>query len=312
MHDRSDGTITTVGVDGVRRMFAFLRLDGTDAHVAIGLDESEVLSRINRETSIAYTQLAIICAAVLLGVWAGGEHLIIRPIRSLARSATRIGMGNLETRLTTRSWAAEFAPLAAALDTMTRKLSVREDELRFANTHLAELASIDGLSGLANRRTFDVMLAAEWQRATEQHRVLGLLMIDVDHFKPFNDNHGHVEGDECLRAVGAVIAGVAAGGSCLAARYGGEEFALLLPGTDIDESHATAERLRRAVADLHIVNAGAPSGLLTISVGVASLDPQPDQNPQMLVETADIALYAAKRSGRNAVVAHSASVALPA
>jgi diguanylate cyclase (GGDEF)-like protein len=184
-------------------------------------------------------------------------------------------------------------------------------ELRFANTHLAELASIDGLSGLANRRTFDVTLAAEWQSAIKQHRALGLLMIDVDHFKLFNDNHGHVEGDECLRAVGDVIACVAAGGSCLAARYGGEEFTLLLPGTDIEQARATAERLRRAVADLDIVNAGAPSGRLTISVGVACLDPQPEQNPQVLVETADIALYAAKRSGRNAVVVHSAWVALP-
>ncbi len=305
MLDRAEGTITTVGVDGVRRMFAFQRLEGTDAHVAVGLDEAEVLSRINRETSIAYTQLAFICAIVLFGVWVGGERLIIQPIRLLARSATRIGLGSHDTRLCARPWAAEFAPLAVALDNMARKLGAREDDLRFANAHLSALASIDGLSGLANRRAFDAALAAQWQQAADEHHALGLLMIDVDHFKLFNDNHGHVEGDECLRAVGEVIAGIAHEGSYLAARYGGEEFTLLLPGVDTERARATAERLRQAVADLHIANAGASSGDLTISVGVASLDPQPEQNPQMLVETADFALYAAKRAGRNAVVAHS-------
>ena len=305
MLERAEGTITTTGLDGVRRMFAFCRLSGTDAHIAVGLDEGEVLGRINNEMWIAYAQLAIICAGVLFGVWFGGERLIIQPIRSLARSATRIGLGNLDTRLTDKPWAPEFAPLAAALENMARKLAAREDEFRFANDHLEELASIDGLSGLANRRGFDANLGAEWQRASLLRRPVALLMIDVDHFKLFNDNHGHVEGDECLRAVGEVITTVALDGSYFAARYGGEEFVLLLPGADIDTAVAAGERLRRAIADLRIVNSGAPSGLLTISIGVASLDPQPSEQAGILVEAADAALYAAKRNGRNTVVAHA-------
>ncbi|MBV9528422.1 diguanylate cyclase, partial [Sphingomonas sp.] len=220
------GTVASAGVDGVRRIFAFQRLEATDARLAVGLNEAEVLWRIDRETTIGYVQLAIVCAAVLVGVWMGGERLIIQPIRSLTRSAIRIGLGNLQTRLSATSWAAEFAPLAAALDSMAHKLGAREDELRFANTHLAELASIDGLSGLANRRAFDAALATDWQQAIEQRHPLGLLMIDVDHFKLFNDTHGHVEGDECLRAVGEVIAQIAFERSCTPARYGGEEFAI--------------------------------------------------------------------------------------
>jgi len=301
-----EGRITTTGTDGVRRMFAFTRLRGTESHVAVGLDEAEVLDRINREMGFAYLQLGAVCACVLFGVWFGGERMIVQPIRLLARSATRIGLGDLESRLGERSWAPEFVPLATALENMTRELGVREEQLRFANTHLEELSRIDGLSGLANRRAFDASLDAEWQRAITQRRTVGLLMIDVDHFKLFNDNHGHVEGDECLRAVGAVIAGEAIAGPYFAARYGGEEFALLMAGVDIEVAVGVAARLRRAVAGLRIVNAGAPCGHLTISVGVAVLDAQPDQRAQVLVEAADGALYAAKRDGRDTVVACSA------
>jgi len=306
-----EGRITTTGLDGVRRMFAFTRVPGTEAHVAVGLDEAEVLDGPNRKMWIAYLWLLAVCGCALFGIWLGGERMIIQPIRLLSRSATRIGRGNLETPLTNRSWAPEFAPLAAALENMSHELGVREKQLRCANTHLEELSRIDGLSGLANRRGFDISLDAEWRSAVSQRRSIGLIMIDVDHFKLFNDNHGHVEGDECLRAVGAVIASVAVGGPYFAARYGGEEFALLLAGVDIEKAVEMAERLRCAVAGLRIVNAGAPSGHLTISVGVAALAPQPEQRAQVLVEAADGALYAAKRVGRNTVVACPAPSLVP-
>lgn len=300
-----EGEITADGIDGKARMFAYRQLPGTDARIAVGMDEREVLGRVSRETWIGYVQLALICGAVLFGLWFGGERLIMQPIRSLARSAARIGLGNLGPHLTDRRWAPEFAPLAGALETMARRLAVREEELRVANSHLEELASIDGLSGLANRRGFDASLAAEWRRATTQRSALALIMIDVDHFKLFNDTHGHVEGDDCLRQVGDAITTISLEGSYFAARYGGEEFALLLPGADVTAARAVGELLRHAVADLLIVNRGAPSGLLTISVGVASVEPTPGDMPQDLVELADAALYQAKRSGRNAVVAHS-------
>src|SRR5439155_8916741 len=118
---RPEGTITTGGLDGVRRIFGFRQLPGTDARLAIGLNESDVLGRVDREVSIAYLHLGLVCALVLFGVWFGGERLIVQPVRLLARTAVRFGQGNLSERLAGKRWVAEFAPLAAALDDMAQK-----------------------------------------------------------------------------------------------------------------------------------------------------------------------------------------------
>src|SRR5262249_55696278 len=264
--------------------------------------------RLDHDTTVAYVQLAFVCALVLFGVWFGGERLIVLPIRSLARTAARFGQGNLAERASSRVWVAEFAPLAAALDDMAQKLAGREEDLAFATPHRGDLASHDGLSGLANRRGFDATLTAEWQRASRMQRPLALMMIDVDHFKLFNDHHGHVEGDECLRQVGEVIGIAAAKGSYFAARYGGEEVAPLLPGRDEDTALAAAERLRATVETMAIAHGAAPRGHVTVSIGVAALRPASGEAPESLIEAADAALYAAKRAGRNTVVARRATL----
>jgi diguanylate cyclase (GGDEF)-like protein len=217
--------------------------------------------------------------------------------------ATRLGRGDLQVRAADEPWLAEFEPLAAAFDDMARKLAAREEELQIANEHLEELASLDGLTGLANRRGFDRELEREWQRAAERNRPLALMMIDIDHFKLFNDRYGHVRGDACLRAVGETLSLVTLEEAVLVARYGGEEFALLLPGLDIARTTALAEEARRAIEDLLIVHVEATSGFVTISIGVESQVPEPGQSAADLVEAADRALYAAKRRGRNTVVA---------
>jgi diguanylate cyclase (GGDEF)-like protein len=133
-------------------------------------------------------------------------------------------------------------------------------------------------------------------------------MIDVDHFKQFNDRYGHVEGDVCLRRIGKLLQEIATGKDDLPARYGGEEFALLLPGADMDMAINVGEHLRDAVEGLCIAHAASPEGQVTISAGVAALVPGVGENAGLLVEAADIALYAAKRRGRNTVVAHGAVV----
>src|SRR5262249_26152763 len=159
------------------------------------------------------------------------------------------------------------------------KLAEREKYLREANRHLAELASIDFLSGLANRRGFDARLLADWQRAGKLGRPVALLMIDVDCFKQFNDHYGHIEGDVCLRCVGKLVVEAARGEDDLPARYGGEEFALLMPGAHLEQGLAVAERLRRSVEELCIVHASSPCGQVTISVGVAALVPGIGEDP---------------------------------
>jgi diguanylate cyclase (GGDEF)-like protein len=296
-----DGTVTTAGFDGVRRIFAFVPLAGTNARLLVGLNEAEVLRRVDREIGIAYLQLALFGILTLMAAWFGGERLIVEPIRGLARTAGRIGRGDLEARPAINKLAVEFAPLATALTDMAVKLGARERELRSVNRHLETLASIDSLSGLANRRSFDARLEAEWQRAANLKRPIALMMIDVDHFKMFNDNYGHVEGDRCLRVIGETLATASSHKAEFAARYGGEEFVLLLPDTDLPAAIEFASRLRAAVAGLAIAHRFAPRGHVTVSIGVACLTPSGEEGPQALIEAADASLYAAKRHGRDMV-----------
>ena len=299
-----EGTLTAPGFDGVNRIFAYMRVPWTHARLVVGLDENAVHSGIDNEIDFAYLQLVLFGAFVLILAWFGGEQLVVRPIRALVRTAARFGRGDLRARASHEPWVAEFAPLAAALDDMAAKLAEREEELRIANQHLEELASLDGLSGLANRRGFDRQVEREWQRAAENHAPLALMMVDIDHFKLFNDRYGHVAGDTCLRAVGETLSLVTLEEAVLVARYGGEEFALLLPGIDISRAAALAEEARRAVEDLMISHSESPCGHVTVSIGVQSTVPEKFQTPADLIEAADTALYDAKRRGRNKVVAH--------
>jgi diguanylate cyclase (GGDEF)-like protein len=301
----NQGTIAATGLDGARRIFGYVRVPWTQARFAVGLDEDAVDSGIDREIGVAYLQLAFICIFVLIVMWFGGEQLIVRPIRSLARTVARFGRGDLQVRATRERWVAEFEPLAAAFDDMADKLAAREEELRIANQHLEELASLDGLTGLANRRGFDREIERIWRSAGARREAVALMMIDIDHFKLYNDRYGHVAGDTCLRAVGETLSLVTLEQAVMVARYGGEEFALLLPGLDLDRAAALAEEARQSIEDLMITHAEAPCGLVTISIGVESLVPGQDQPASDLLEAADNALYAAKRNGRNTVVAHA-------
>jgi diguanylate cyclase (GGDEF)-like protein len=305
-----EGAMRTTGLDGVRRIYGYVRVPDTDARLAVGVDEADVLNRVEREITILYFQLGFFGLLVLLIAWFGGERLIVEPIRSLARTAARFGRGDLDVQPNGRRWVKEFEPLAVALDDMAKKLAERENELRTANRHLEELASIDSLTGLANRRGFDGRLTADWQRAGKLGRPLALLMVDVDHFKLFNDRYGHVEGDVCLRRIAKLLRDAAEGADDLPARYGGEEFALLLPRADTGRALEVAERLRYAVEELCIAHASSPLGQVTISVGVASLVPGAGERPERLIEAADAGLYAAKRNGRNAAVVDDGGVTL--
>jgi diguanylate cyclase (GGDEF)-like protein len=175
-----------------------------------------------------------------------------------------------------------------------------QDELTTLNTRLAELATTDGLTGLANRRTLDGFL----RRAFEEHSQFSVLLIDVDHFKGYNDNNGHQAGDGCLQRVATVIADATINTSALSARYGGEEFAIVLPGISEADAITIAEAVRLRVRGLEIPNTASPRGYLSISIGVASRTKQ-TSNEVVLVGEADLALYEAKRRGRDCVIANS-------
>jgi diguanylate cyclase (GGDEF)-like protein len=189
----------------------------------------------------------------------------------------------------------ERGNLIAVVETLRDMTDQKRAELA-----LQALASKDGLTGLANRRSFDQALAAEWARARRTRKSIALLFVDVDHFKLFNDRHGHQSGDECLRAVASVIAKTICRPADLVARYGGEEFAVIMPETGHDAAYGLAERIRKAVIGQKIAHGASGAGaMVTLSVGVAADIPGDGSSPELLLSRADQALYAAKALGRN-------------
>ena len=302
--DQQNGLFSFPSSDGVKRTLSFSRVPGTESRLILIVDEAIVAADINHEIRNAYLQLGLVCVLVLLGALAAAEILIIRPIHKLVAVARRFGEGNLSVRAVDSRLPAEFAPLARAFDAMASQLSERELELIASNDRLTVMASIDMLSGLANRRGFQSRLDFEWMKAQQCHSRLSLMMIDVDHFKLFNDTYGHPEGDACLSRIGETLAGLAAATSGFAARYGGEEFCLLLPDTGTSRALEVGEMVRAAVQNLAIPHATSSHLVVTVSVGVAGVKPSGAVNPGDLLEAADASLYVAKRNGRNTVAEH--------
>jgi len=169
---------------------------------------------------------------------------------------------------------------------------------------LQRLAQFDGLTGLANRRSFDQVLSVEWQRLIKLQEPLGLLMIDVDAFKPFNDHYGHQAGDQVLEQVATAINRQMQRKHDLASRYGGEEFACILPHADQNGASIIAEGIRDAVQDLQIPHrASTIVPWVTVSIGAKSIVPNVSSSPKRLIAEADHYLYEAKNKGRNRVIA---------
>jgi diguanylate cyclase (GGDEF)-like protein len=299
------GSLSFSTVDGSKRALSFERIDGTQSRLIVSIDEDKVSADINRDIRTAYLQLGFVSLFVLLGALIAAEKLIIQPIDMITSMAKRFGQGDWSARAARKSLPAEFVPLARAFNAMAAQLSQRERELLASNDRLTVMASIDMLSGLANRRGFQSRLDFEWMRAQQYDSELSLLMIDVDYFKLFNDTYGHPEGDACLSRLGETLAGIATETMGFAGRYGGEEFCLLLPDTNLDRAMQIGEMVRTAVEGLSMPHVTSSYRTVTVSIGVASTRPNSTQQPGDLIEAADAALYAAKHRGRNAVVDHA-------
>jgi len=189
-------------------------------------------------------------------------------------------------------------------DEAYRALHASQQQLLEMNLELRRLSNLDGLTGLANRRYFDEYLGAEWQRAMREQRDIALMMVDVDHFKRYNDTYGHLAGDGALKQVAQALQGAADRSTDLAARYGGEEFSLVMPNTSLGGARLIGEKLRRAVAALAVEHKASTTGdILSVSIGTATMVPQQGTTFTALVDAADRNLYAAKHQGRNQVVA---------
>lgn len=194
--------------------------------------------------------------------------------------------------------------------TLERLVEQRTRELEEANKSLSRLSSLDGLTGLLNRRAFDETLEVEWRRGSRSETPISLILADVDSFKAFNDTYGHQGGDDCLRWVARTLTATFGRAGDSVARYGGEEFVVLLPGTRLTEALALAERLRADVEALGILHEGSnAAGIVTLSAGVATRVPRDGVSSETLLAAADRALYQAKGGGRNQVAAGDADVA---
>jgi diguanylate cyclase (GGDEF)-like protein len=302
--DQAKGPVSIIAADGSERVVQFARIPDTQSRLIVSIDEAMVSADINRDIRTAYLQMGLVCLFVLLGALVAAEKLIIQPIEIMAAVAKRFGQGDWTVRAARGNLPSEFVPLARAFNAMAARLTERERELVATNDRLTVMASIDMLSGLANRRGFQSRLDFEWMKAQQYDSELSLLMIDVDHFKLFNDTYGHPEGDACLSRLGETLAEIAAETMGFAGRYGGEEFCLLLPNTGASQAFEIGEMVRAAVQNLDMPHATSSFQTVTVSVGVACAKPNPAQQPGDLIEAADAALYAAKHRGRNAVVEH--------
>ena len=182
-------------------------------------------------------------------------------------------------------------------------LKQTEAALQKANQKLQRLATRDGLTGIANRRHLDTWIDAEWRRLTRKKEPLSVIMGDIDYFKRYNDALGHQAGDECLKRIAKTLARAARRSSDLVARYGGEEFIVALPNTAIAGAETLARDIRYRISRLKLSHPDSPIGdFVTLSMGVAATVPDGSGTPRQLIESADQALYEAKKNGRNQIV----------
>ncbi len=211
----------------------------------------------------------------------------------------RTALALLAVSLLTTAYRARVQHLTRRQIQLEAMVAARTHELEDSNAKLAELSSTDGLTGINNRRGFDAALESEWRRAARNGYPLALGMLDVDHFKAYNDHYGHQAGDQCLRTVADLIAAHGRRTSDLVARYGGEEFALLAPATDAERALEIARGICDELARLALPHAKSPHGVVTISIGVATSMPDEAVSWSTLIELSDKALYRAKQDGRN-------------
>jgi two-component system chemotaxis family response regulator WspR len=187
-------------------------------------------------------------------------------------------------------------------DEAFRALEESRAKLAEANRTLQKLSALDGLTGIANRRSFDETLKKEWNRAMRGEKTIGLIMLDIDFFKLYNDHYGHQGGDECLKKVATGLDSTIHRETDFLARYGGEEFSAILPDTDLEGAVIVAEEMRHAIEALRVEHAKSKiSDIVSISIGVSAVVPQKGTEPEILVAAADQALYKAKEDGRDCV-----------
>ncbi|GAB3362507.1 MULTISPECIES: diguanylate cyclase [Giesbergeria] len=286
--------------------------DGPPLRIGVALPQSRfnAPSENLMEHFVGLVMVSVLIS--LLAAWVVSKW-VARPLEALGHWAQQLGQGDWNSaQPRIHSPMAEVGALSHALGFMTEQMrnytqnlesqvAERTAALEAANRELSSQSHTDGLTGLANRRCFDEVLAEEWSRARRTRQPLALIMIDIDYFKRYNDHYGHVEGDHCLRRVAQILADNVRRPGDLVARYGGEEFAVIAPATDLHGIQQLAEKLRLVIAQEAIPHALHTQGCVTASFGVAIAVPDGSNGPEPLLQAADRALYHAKEAGRDRV-----------
>lgn len=270
--------------------------DGEEVFHLVGIENIDKLS-----SDMMYTQivtitefLIFIFITLLVALWHLRLGLFI-PLHNLLQGIESYSDGNLETKIQS-SGLKEMRTLADTFNDMMAR--IRDDILT-----LERYSTIDGLTGISNRRYFETCIAHEWHRAMRLYSEVSLIFIDIDFFKKYNDHYGHLNGDDCIRKVARTIGDMAKRSTDVSARYGGEEFVVLLPDTELAHAIHLAQTIKYAVSELNLEHAASEvSDNVTLSIGVATMRPQPQQAPTLLIEAADKALYQAKNEGRDRIV----------
>jgi diguanylate cyclase (GGDEF)-like protein len=303
---RRDGHSNIAQAQSARDAFKYLRLDGSNGSEIVPIDlimldirmpEIDGIEACRQiKASEAYRDVPVIMVSAQAEACflqeafdAGAMDFISKPIDRIELvSRVRSALALKQERDLRKSRERELLRLARQLEE--------------ANRRLERLSSLDPLTGLANRRALDGFLEMEWRRARRDREPISAILIDVDHFKAYNDTYGHPAGDVCLRRVAEVLADAAHRPGDLVARYGGEEFAVVLSQTGVSGAHVVADMLRARVEGLRIQHRNSVAGSVTISLGVATMVPANEGSFDSLLNAADSALYQAKREGRNRVM----------
>jgi diguanylate cyclase (GGDEF)-like protein len=293
---------TANGADGEDRVFSSGLLQHSKGRLIVGLSRHSLLAEIARYRNEALLELCFVCIIMLGTMWWLGTMTLTGPIQSMLKHAEKIGKGQLDSRLMHRNWPRELAMLAVSMNRMAARIARRNAQLHNAQEQLRNQAMHDKLTELPNRRAFDLAIKSSWEICIDTGQKASLIMIDADCFKGFNDTYGHVAGDNVLVELGRVIKQVGAVHGASVARLGGEEFAILMPFRTEAQALVVADAVRQGVEKLSIKHELSPIGIFTISAGVADILPSPIVAQSELMKAADIALYAAKMSGRNRVM----------
>lgn len=261
-----------------------LKLYEINSEAAVGALSIELTNTAREHDQLRKLTLSLRLVAILLLLWAGWRYSVRLQTEQAEQLRLRVALAQANTEL-------------------EDKVQQRTQALEEVNHQLEVLSVTDALTRLANRRRFDAVWLDEWQRALRQATPLAVIMLDVDHFKAYNDHYGHQQGDECLRRVGEVLLTTVRRAGELVARYGGEEFVVVLPGTSVIHAMAVAESIRANIQAAGIAHAhSGVAAVVTVSLGVAVGIPTQGDVRDALVHAADAALYRAKDQGRNRVV----------